>query len=215
MLRDSIAIFVFSLLALALEILLTRVISVILGPNFVYLIIGMAILGFSGAGAFVAYKSRKLSGTGSQRPAFYATAFAYTLVPSILLICFLTPRLGAEMKIGIGLVSCLTALPFFFAGMVVVSILSSRTEQIGRFYGLNLAGSGLGCFIPIIGLHYLSGGLLLIFLAITATLALFILPSDGSRLRRAGVIGLNLALLFLFLRAGKDASRPEYCYIPL
>jgi SAM-dependent methyltransferase len=197
--RDGISIFVFSLIVLALEILITRIISVVLGPNFVYLVIGLAILGFSAAGACIAFSRRRADRHRSFRTDRHAAAFALTLAPAVLVICFITPYLGADMKMGVGIVCSVLAVPFFFGGMVIVSLLTARADRIGLIYGLNLAGSGLGCLIPVIGLNFISAGALLIMLGASASLAVFLLPSGGKRAYRIGPAVLNWVLLIIWL----------------
>lgn len=164
---------------LMLEVVLTRILSVILLYHFAFLVVSLALLGI-GLGGLVLYllprvfPSEKIFHRLSQS----ALAFSATTISMLLLICFFdleTPYLI--------LVFCLIA--FFFGGLTLSLALSAFSEHVSRLYFADLTGSGLGC-LAVIGLMSLLPApsvVLVIAAAASAAAWLFCFPQESNRRR--------------------------------
>ena len=159
-----------SLVVLALEVLLTRLLSYALHALLVYVVLGLAMLGFGAAGSLVAVRRRWLDPDRvGVALAGAALAFAVSLLAGYAVFVRIAPRLVD----GLGwtlLGSGLLTLPLMSAGVVVTLALSSAGARPGRVYAANLVGSGLGSLLPLALLGPLSGPQLLAVLVASAGL---------------------------------------------
>ncbi|MEK7816286.1 MAG: SAM-dependent methyltransferase [Pseudomonadota bacterium] len=145
--------------ALAYEILLMRLFSIIQWHHFAYMIISLALLGYGASGAFLALTRRWLQGR-------FAAAYLANLILFSLsaIACFFAAQqvpFHPEMllwdprqPLRLLLVYLLLAFPFFFAANGVALALMHFRGQITRLYAANLLGSGLGS-LGIVGILFL------------------------------------------------------------
>jgi len=160
-----------SIASLALEIVLTKILSYSLSQMLVYLALGVALLGFGAAGSLVAVRAKWIA--KEQIPK--AAAWAALVFAISIIICYaIFTRLTILMNIA-GLVafvaSFVLCVPFLAAGTVITLAIASSGTHLPRYYAVNLIGSGLGCFIPVLLLGPLSAQQLLVFLAILGWLS--------------------------------------------
>lgn len=146
-----------SIITLELQLLQTRILSVVLWYHFVYIVITMALLGFAASGTilhiFGKLRSLKeedfypLSLLGLSVTIFISSMYGYYPVAN-------TFALSPEPKIIIGLIAAyfILMLPYFFAGLIIVRSFMHFPGIVGKTYFINLLGSGLGCifFIALI-----------------------------------------------------------------
>ena len=144
--------------ALAYEILLTRLFSIVQWHHFAYMVISIALLGFGASGTFLALKSRLV-----QRfvPVYIINL---ALCGISVLPCFLLAQQLAvhpeqllwdpAQMIRVTAVYLLLALPFFFAANAIGLALMCFHKKVPQVYSADLIGAGLGC-MAIIGLLYL------------------------------------------------------------
>ncbi|MDD4954988.1 MAG: hypothetical protein PHP17_02990 [Candidatus Omnitrophica bacterium] len=143
-----------SIITLELQLLQTRILSVVLWYHFVYIVITMALLGFAASGT-VLHISRKLrelkdgvfypaSLLGLSAAIFISSVYGYYPVAN-------TFALSPEPKIILGLIASylILMLPYFFAGLVILRSFMHFPETVGKTYFINLLGSGLGCVLFI------------------------------------------------------------------
>ena len=142
----------FSFVLLAYEVVQIRVFAYSLNPSFVYANIAIAMLGF-GVAATVLCLSPKLRalplptlfaacGIGFGVAAFLANAVFARASHLLHFEASVVATFGGATLV----VVLLTMLPFVFGGLAVAAILARNTKHVGRWYALNLAGSGFGCF---------------------------------------------------------------------
>ena len=197
--RASVALI--SATALAYEILLTRLFSIVQWHHFAYMVISIALLGFGASGTFLALKSRLVE---RFTPVYVTNLMLFGLSA---LPCFLLAQQFAvhpeqllwdpAQMIRVTAVYLFLALPFFFAANAIGLAFMRFPHAVPQIYAADLIGAGLGS-IAIVGLLYLlfpidALKILSILGVVTAVIAGFEL-----RFNRAGiVITVILALSLL------------------
>ncbi len=157
---------VFSAQVLALEVLLTRLLSYCVHTLLLYAILGVALLGFGAAGTLVALRPDWLHPDRLPRAlAVSAIATVYAIVGSAAIFLRITPSLGAVDALSFA-AAALLMLPFLGAGTVITLALAAAGEALPQAYAANLIGSGLGCFLPqlLLGPSYAEPALALLAL---------------------------------------------------
>lgn len=154
--RPALVIFVLASAVMILEVALTRVFSFITYHHMTYLVIGVAMLGFGAAGTFLTVRrpsKDELWKVVSRHSGMLAVA--------TLALLFLAPkmRFGQMDMYDIGSygnllvllpLTALTAVPFFFGGVGIATLVSNAGEAVGRVYFADLAGSAAGSLVSIL-----------------------------------------------------------------
>ncbi len=176
-LRAAVAVGLVAGCTLALQVLLTRVLSAVLAYHFSFLAISLALLGV-GAGALAVY----LRGSWFEGPlepllARWAGALAMllVLVPIALVRLDYSTGIGASLSLDfvltLALVCVLTALPFLAAGVAIALAVRGYARWIGRVYAFDLGGAALGALAMVPLLWVVSGTTLLVGLSLLAAAA--------------------------------------------
>src|SRR5437016_4688872 len=170
--------------ALAYEVLLTRLFSIVQWHHYAYMVISIALLGYGASGAFLALVGdglrRHLGAAFAAGAALFAvsavTSFAVAeRLPFNALAVIWEPRQLRFLPI----LYPLFALPFFGAATCIGLALAAFPERVGRIYRYDLIGAAAG--------------------AIGLMLALFVLFPDTA-LRLVALLGLLAAALGISLR---------------
>ncbi len=150
-------IFFVSAAILHLEILQTRIFSVMLWHHVTYLVVTFTLLGFAAAGAFVAVRPSILKGNLPKKLCFFSGLFGLTAVASFLVLTVVRLDTVDLLKDRIQyfilfIYYIYLIVPYFFGGLVICMLLSAMTEDVNRLYFVNMVGSGAGCllFLPVI-----------------------------------------------------------------
>ena len=131
---------VLSASALLLEIVLTRLFSVLFFPPYVFLVISIAIFGIGIGAALPALRPVM---AGANRLALYACG---ATLSALLLLAFAV--LGASLELQIILFPLL-ALPYFFFGLAMSSLFSQSPGASRLLYMSDLLGAGAAALIAI------------------------------------------------------------------
>src|SRR6266480_223515 len=170
--------------ALAYEVLLTRLFSIVQWHHYAYMVISIALLGYGASGAFLALVGdglrRHLGAAFAAGAALFAvsavTSFAVAeRLPFNALAVIWEPR----QLLFLPILYTLFALPFFGAATCIGLALAAFPERVGRIYRYDLIGAAAG--------------------AIGLMLALFVLFPDTA-LRLVALLGLLAAALGISLR---------------
>ena len=153
------AILIISAAALAYEVLLIRLFSIVQWHHFAYMVISLALLGYGASGTFVALLRRRLLANFSRTFRINANLFGWTAATCFLLaqqLPFNTLELFWDPRqVGYLLLAYLLLfIPFFFAANCICVSFSRFGEMIPRIYAFDLVGAGLGA-LGIILLLYL------------------------------------------------------------
>lgn len=143
-------IFAAALAALMLEILLTRIVSVIGWYHLAFFVIALAMLGMTAGAAAVflwprwfADVPRRLAESALAFAAVAPPAFAWTMAGPLMPVSDL---MGFFSLLGLGVV---VALPFALVGVTLTLALTRAGLAPGRAYGIDLIGAALGCLLVI------------------------------------------------------------------
>src|SRR4030067_1968223 len=142
-------IFAVTFSTMLVEVLLTRVFSVVYFGQFAFLFISLALFGVGWSGVYLALRKATKQVNQTARLArflLYFTislplAYKATLVFSIDFLRLFNPFSNFLYLV---LNFLVLLVPFFFGGVVLALILSNLSENIGHLYLMDLAGVRLG-----------------------------------------------------------------------
>jgi hypothetical protein len=145
---------------LMLQIIETRIISVISWYHLAFFVISIAMFGLT-AGAVFVYLRRESFRPEQLSYDLAVAALAFALTTDLAMLVQLTLVTGASPSLT-SLVAwaefalCL-AVPFFFSGVVVSLALTRSPYAIGNVYGADLIGAAAGCIGVLVLLNVMSG----------------------------------------------------------
>ena len=145
---------------LMLQIIETRIISVISWYHLAFFVISIAMFGLTAGAVFVYLRREKFR---PERLSYdlAVAALAFALTADLAMLVQLTLVTGASPSLT-SLVAwaefalCL-AVPFFFSGVVVSLALTRSPYAIGNVYGADLIGAAAGCIGVLVLLNVMSG----------------------------------------------------------
>ena len=188
---------------LALQVVITRILSAALAYHFGFLAVSLALLGV-GVGALAVYLGPGWFAAPLERLlARWSVALALLLVamPAALVrLDFVTGqggRVTAGFVLTLALTCVLAALPFAAAGVVVALAVRGWAAWIGRVYAFDLTGAGLGA-LAVVPLMWIASGPTLA-VALGAVAALAALLFGGAR---PAAIGATIAAAAALALAG-------------
>ncbi len=188
--RNHIGIAILSATALMLEITLTRLLSAMYFPQFVFIALSLAILGISlGAGASVWWSQLR---DMSYLPYYASSASIATLLTVFGLVMIQIPPFNIA---ALGLM----VIPFTFVGLFMSTLFSVQSDKSLTFYAADFLGAGVGVVAVIWVLNTV--GTLSSFLLIAALFALIGL-AFGGRTVAGGVLAVSLFGFALQLSGG-------------
>jgi len=190
--------------ALALQVLLTRLLSAVVFYHFGFLAISLALLG-AGAGAILIYVRPGWFGAGDLERALgrWAAVLTALLVVLPALLVRLDYEYGSAIDAGfvlnLGAACLLATLPFTAAGIVIALAIRGYRESVDRVYGCDLAGAAVGALAIVPLLWLVDAPTLFVGLGLVSGTAavLFGWPVPGER--RLGVSALATAAVFVVL----------------
>lgn len=200
---------IISATALAYEVLLTRLFSIVQWHHFAYMVISIALLGFGASGTFLALKSQLVE---HFKPVYVTNLILFGVMA---LPCILFAQQFAvhpeqllwdpAQMMRVTAVYLLLALPFFFAANAIGLALMRYRHQVPKIYSADLIGAGLGGIV-IVGLLYLLFPIdvlkvLSVFGLVAAVVAGFELRFDRIRIAISIVIAFSLLIALSMLPA--------------
>lgn len=162
--------------ALAYEILLMRLFSIIQWHHFAYMIISLALLGYGASGTFLSFAQRRLL-------ASYPLAFISNVVlfGVSTVVCYRIAQglpFNAEevlwdwhQSLWLLCLYLLLALPFFFAANCTALSIAQFRDKVAHVYSLDLMGAGAGSFAAVLLLFMVFPNTALQLLGVLALLA--------------------------------------------
>jgi len=173
------AIFVLSAAALAYEVLLVRLFSIIHWHHFAFMVISIALLGYGASGSMITVFQRGLLQRYGSVLIFNAVMFGLSAIACFIAVQQL-PFNALEILWDTSqwqrlLMSyLLLTLPFFFVANAIALTMARYHDRIALVYGVDLIGAGIGAIVILILLQFY--------------------PPDAV-LRIVGVLGLTAGLL--------------------
>jgi hypothetical protein len=143
------SVFLLSASALAYEILLMRLFSVIQWHHFAYMIIGLALLGYGMSGTVVAIHQQRLLRHFRGVYLSSIALFGLTAVGGFLLaqtIPFNAEEILWDNRqlLYLAVLFLLLAIPFFFAATAICLAFMQYQARVARIYAADLVGAGVG-----------------------------------------------------------------------
>jgi len=133
---------------LMLQLIQTRILSVVAWYHLAFFAISMALFGLT-AGAVWVYlrRDRFTEKTLSYDLSYFSAAFAVTIAVCLIIQMTLVPvTVQSVTWVAVWAeVAVVMAVPFFFSGVVVTLALTRSPFPIGRVYGIDMLGAAVGC----------------------------------------------------------------------
>jgi len=181
------AMFATAVVTLALQVCLSRILSVTLSYHYAFLVVALAMLGMAASSVRV-YLERKTGGPrlGSPRAALVAAA----LVTVGTFGFVFTPSSKAGIALQLVASACVVASAFYYCGYVIAATLADFAKDVTRLYLFDLVGAASGCVLATAALartSALNAALGCAFVSALAALAL----APGRAASRVAAAGLG------------------------
>jgi len=186
---------------LALEVLDTRLLSVLTWYSLAFFVIAMGLFGLTAGAVHVYLRPEEFTPPElPRRLARAARALALAIPVSFVLLLILPIRAEpvATTLVLFVVFSAVLALPFYPAGIVIAAALTRAPFPIGRVYAVDLLGAALGAPLVPLLLRFLGGGSAILSLSVVAALSSVLFARSGgdrSSARRGGVLAAALLVL--------------------
>lgn len=167
-------IFVLALATLMLEVLLTRITSVMAWYHLAFFVISLAMLGLTAGAVLVFVRPGWFADADIPRRMSESTLGFALAIPLCLALVLAHPLVqGGDLMDFVGLTGSglALALPFVFAGIALTLALTRAGLPAGRAYGIDLLGAASGCALVIPVLALLDAPSAALFAAALAALA--------------------------------------------
>lgn len=181
--------FLIAFTTLALEVTLSRLLSVITWYHLAFFAISTAMLGMT-AGATTVYLRPDWFSKEKLNDSIARACLGYSLViPFSLVILSTTPLDSARTVMSLFTLMMATmacALPFYCSGLAVTAVLTKYQLPIGKLYASDLIGASLGSLFVLGGLEIFDAPSLILLCSALGALAglSFVWRSPAARLRR-------------------------------
>ena len=151
---------------LLVEILSTRLLSVLTWYHLSFLAVSLAMLGMASGAVYVFLRGERARGDAAARMLARSTLALALSIPAIhltTLVIPVPPLTGARLALvmPLAVVVILLSVPFFLSGIAVTLALTRMHAPIGRLYAWDLAGAAVGCLsvIPLLVLTNLTSAM--------------------------------------------------------
>jgi hypothetical protein len=194
-----ILVFFVSASTLILQLIQTRIYSVVFWNHLVYFIISIALLGFGISGTWLSFgKNTFIARMLSIKSASICFVLA-TLISSLYI-----PRFSFSLSSIFADFGHLTALlityifailPYFFAGWILGTVFRDNAKNIHFLYFADLCGAGIGCLFYLLSVQYL--GAIKLVIIICALVSMVPLINDFNRISSKILLPIILVLLLI------------------
>jgi len=193
--------------AIAYEILLMRVLSIVQWHHFAWMVISLALLGYGASGSFIALTRDRLASRFEGSFAASALLFSLTMVVCLLLgqhVPFnaLEVVWSPVQLLYLAVLYLMFMVPFFFAAGCIGLSFTFRSSWLEKIYFSDLLGAGIGALGVITALYLLRPGQAALLLAAVALAASLLVPGVARRRWLAGGQTAWLAILALLALQG-------------
>ena len=203
------AIFVLSATALAYEVLLVRLFSIIHWHHFAFMVISIALLGYGASGSMITVFQRGLLQRYNSVLIFNAIMFGISAV-----VCFIAvqrmPFNALEILWDTSqwqrlfMSYLLLTLPFFFVANAIALTMARYHDRIALVYGFDLIGAGTGAVAILVLLQFYPPGAVLRVLGVLGIFASLLAIHKLACVGRVLVSTLLALLIAIILFAPDD-----------
>lgn len=194
---------------LALEVIFTRIFSIMIWYHFAYLVIGVAMLGGSAAGAFLTLRQWNTQ-TLTRRLGNLAIGFSLCTVVSLLVIGRVQfDPLGGRAALpqtilGLAIYFSLLFITFFLGGLTISGAFTVWSKAANRLYFADLLGASLGVLTVVWLIQALTGPGAMLLAALLSLVGGWLLGVEPPKRARwlfpavsLGQVGLCIVLAFV------------------
>ena len=164
-------VFLVSFAALMLEIVQTRILSVVVWYHLAFFVISLAMFGLTAGAVWVYLKGERFTEkTLSYDLGYFSGLFAFSTAICLAVQMTLAPvitRLFTTLWIWTELALCLS-IPFFFAGITISLALTRSSYAVARVYGVDLVGAASGAIGALLLLNLTDGPSAVLWIAVVA-----------------------------------------------
>jgi hypothetical protein len=191
-------VFLVSFATLLLELALTRLFSVVLFYHFAFLVISIALLGLGAGGVFAYVRRRQLRSWPTRALAARLCMINAVSVLVVLAVVLLVPvslQLNLHNFVKLTIIYLVSAVPFFFTGLLFSSVFARESRHISQLYGFDLIGGALACLAVVPLLNRVGGPNAVLVAAVMMALAASIWQERWHA--KAGALALAAVLAVL------------------
>ena len=163
-------VFLVSMSGLILEISITRIFSAAIWYHHAFLAVSLALLGLGSSGLFLHFRSKYYDGHWASNMAILASI---SIAISIPLVLFIMHMLSSQVQY-LPIFLILSAIPFFFVGLVIASAFNAFAHKAGKLYFADLIGASLGSLLVVGSLTFIGGESTALLVGVIATMAAII-----------------------------------------
>jgi predicted membrane-bound spermidine synthase len=177
-----IGVFLVSFAALMLQIVQTRILSVVVWYHLAFFVISLAMFGLTAGAVWVYLKGERFAAkTLSYDLAYFSGLFAFATAIGLGIQMTLAPvitRIATTFWLWTELALCLS-LPFFFAGVVISLALTRSPYPVARVYGVDLVGAASGAVGALLLLGLTDGPSAVLWVAVFAAASSMAFSASG------------------------------------
>jgi predicted membrane-bound spermidine synthase len=203
--------FFVTLATLMFEILLTRIISVMMGYQLAFAAISLAMFGMTLGALHVYRNEHSYSGTNAKAQMTRAALWFALTVIVCLLIQFIVPfpSRPALASLWIFLGYPLLSVPFYYSGVCVCVALTKFPARTSGLYAVDLAGAACGCILVIYVLEVTDAPTALVIVALLASVAATLFATDGGQMSLKRIAMILSGVLLIFVTANTILTRQQ------
>lgn len=150
--------FLISFAILALQIAMTRLLSIVAWYHLAFFALSTAMLGMT-AGAIHVFRNPRFFSPGRLHGSVAAACLNFSVATPIALLAILTVPVPLKPTVmplfALVMLTVAASLPYYFGGIAISAILTRCTLPIGRVYASDLVGAATGCLFVLVGLAWL------------------------------------------------------------
>jgi hypothetical protein len=198
---------------LLLSVMVTRIFSATMFYHFTFMAVGLAMFGIAASGVYVFLRADKFKADLQGAMARYSRWFA---LATLIAVVYTTsnpifpggavPQWSVRVFWQLVMMIAATALPFFFAGVVVSIALSFFKENVNRVYFYDLVGAAGAALLGGVLLGIFGGTTSVVVAAVIALIAAALFERTPRRgkwvLPAIGVAGIALNMYYPLIKLG-------------
>lgn len=190
-----------SLAVLTLEIVFTRVFSVLMWYHFAFMVISLALLGSGAAGVWLYLADGRFPPEKtSERLTLLTILFAFGTVAAFLIYLQIPFEFKSISKEGLhwqtvgwlALIYLVLSIPFLLGGATIVLAISRYSRAVGKVYFYDLIGASLGCLLSVVALTLMGAASAVLLVGVLAGMAALLFAFDTRRSGWCWLSGLSL-----------------------
>lgn len=185
-------VFMISGMVMALQVMQSRIFSVTSWYHLSFLVISVAMFGLT-LGALKIYRGseEKFRENYNVIARNHTIAFAFFILIGLVAQLYIPLVSSNNLRtfIHLPIVAAATSIAYYHAGVVITTVLTRSPYPIGRVYGVDLLGAGLGCLAVLLVMETIDSPSGIMLLSAFGFLAALLFPVPADHPGRKRVLG--------------------------